>query len=60
MSIGAHAYKRLGTDLEHLPAQLDLPPVGMLLLRGLRLKCGLDTGKVSASVHAALGRVSYR
>jgi class 3 adenylate cyclase len=31
-----------------------------LLFRGLRLKCGIDYGSVSCSVHATLCRPSYR
>jgi hypothetical protein len=37
-----------------------LTRVAHLMFRGLRLKAGVDAGPVSASVHAALARVTYR
>jgi class 3 adenylate cyclase len=37
-----------------------LPPPPAQVFRGLRLKVGLDMGRVSMSVHPAIGRMTYR
>lgn len=34
--------------------------LGVLVFRGLRIKCGLDYGQVAATVHPAIGRMTYR
>lgn len=56
---GLQAAGRVPSMRELTPAAAAASAFTSLLFRGLRLKAGVDYGSVSASVHPALGRMSY-